>query len=381
MALSEDRRIPEEKFPEKVRRFIAADATPQLRMMCARGMVPMPPVVQVSALCHLAALGDAELAQAAAGTLRNQQRNVMVGVAKEPLLPAVLDWLADVFSDADDMLESVIVNKMTDDETVARIARSGNERVTESVALNQARLVRSAAIVEALYYNPNTRASTADRVVDFAARSGLDLSHLPGFDAVLAAIRGEQTPSKTAEDAAKADQAYLEAKQAVEQIAQKATDEEQLLDSLAAIDEQPESEATKEKKSAAGRIRDLSVPQKVRLALMGSKAERAILIKDSNKLVSRAVITSPALADTEVMSFASNKGLPEEILAYIAKNKNWTRHYKVRLNLVMNPRTPVGFAMNFLRQLRSSDLRNVSRSKNVSGAISRAAKEMVKAKT
>jgi hypothetical protein len=380
VALPEDRRIPEEKFPEKVRRFIAADAPPQLRMMCARGMVPMPPVVQVSALCHLAALGDAELAQAAGGTLRNQPRNVMVGVAKEPLLPVVLDWLADVFADADDVLESVIVNKMADDDTVARIARKGNERVTEAVALNQARLARSAAIVEALYYNPSTRASTADRVVDFAARSGLDLSHLPGFDAVLAAITGEQTQAKSAEDAAKADQAYREAKRAVESLVEKAGDEEQLLDSLAELDEQPESEATKEKKSAAGRIRDLTVPQKVRLALMGSKAERAILIKDSNKLVSRAVITSPALSDTEVMSFASNKGLPDEILAYIAKNKNWTRHYKVRLNLVTNPRTPVGFAMNFLRQLRASDLRGVARSKNVSGAISRAAKEMIKAK-
>jgi hypothetical protein len=278
------------------------------------------------------------------------------------------------------VLEVLVQNKQTDDETVARFARTCNEHVSEIVALNQERLARSAAIVESLYYNPATRASTADRVVDFAARAGLDLSHLPGFDAVLAAIRGEQAKPASKEEAARADAAFKVAHEAVERIVAKEQDEDQLLESFAALEEQPETEQVKEKKSAAGKIRDLTVPQKVRLALLGSKAERAILIRDSNKLVSRAVITSPALGDSEVISYASNKNLPDEILAHIAKSKNWTRHYKVRLNLVMNPRTPVGFAMNFLRQLRASDVRSVARSKNVSGAISKAAKEILKAK-
>lgn len=378
MALPADRTIPEAKFPEKYRRFVAADAPAQLRLMCARGLVPMPPVVQISALFQLAQTGDDEVRRAAEETLRGLPRNVVVGVAREPVLPVVLDWLAERFTDADEVLEAVVLNPQTDDETVARVARRASERVTETIAVNQQRLLRATAIIEALYYNPNTRASTADRVVDFAARNGLDLSHLPGFEEVLAAIRGESARTTSAEEAAKADAAFKQAHEAITRLIRSDEDDERLAAEFIEDDESDADDESNERRSAAGRIRDLTVPQKVRLALLGSKTERAILIKDSNKVVSRAVINSPALTDQEVISFSGDKNLPEEILGTIAKRKQWTRHYKVRMNLAQNPRCPLPFALTFLKQLRINDVRTIARSKNVPGAIAKAARELVK---
>ena len=127
-----------------------------------------------------------------------------------------------------------------------------------------------------------------------------------------------------------------------------------------------EGEATeKVRKSAAGRIQDLNVAQKVRLAMMGSATEQGILIRDSNKMVARTVIRSPGVTDSEVLAYAKNRSLIEEVISFIANNRKWTRHYGVKLNLIKNPKTPTAAAMRFLAHLRLSDLRGVAKSRDV----------------
>ena len=111
---------------------------------------------------------------------------------------------------------------------------------------------------------------------------------------------------------------------------------------------------------------------------MGNSAERGILIRDSNKVVARTVIRSPAVTDSEVLAYAKNKSLIDEVISFIATNRKWTRHYAVKLNLVKNPKTPTSDAMRFLTHLRLSDLRTVAKSRDVPGPISKAAKNMIK---
>ena len=389
MALPEDRTIPADKFPEKIHRFVSPDAPPQMKQMLARGLVPMKPLVQVCALYQVAHTADESLAQEAVTAIRRMPGATLVQIASRPLLPVVLDWIAVLFKDVPDIIRAVLLNRTTDDDTFISVAKTADEVTCELIARNQTRLIKCPAVIEALYFNRNLRASTADRILDFAARNMLELPSIPNYREIIAEIAGELP--QTAEEQAAADQRYREAEAALKDLT---TRGEEAISSTADAyaeegdgspeaarkhpDQQKAEEAGIKGKSAAGRIRQLNVAQKVRLAVMGNATERAILIRDPKKVVSRAVIRSPAITDTEAMAFSKNKSLRDEVITYIANNKKWTRHYRVKLNLVMNPKTPTGSAMKFLSHLRPGDLRAVARSKGVPGPVAKAAKQILK---
>ncbi len=373
MALPADRAIPEEKFPERLRKLIARDAPAAAQMMIARGQVPMPPPVLLSALYQLTAVADVSVAEIALETALRQPIALIEQAAREPLLPVVLDWLATTWSHASGVLDALAANRATDDDTVVRLAEVRDEGLCETIARNQARCFRTPTIIERLYYNPALRASTADRMIEDAARAGVDLSALPGFDLVLQALRGEgdasppEAPRSAADDAA-ADEAMRAIR----------TESEQWIQS-GAVNLENEADLEQKSESLSARIGRLNISQKIRLALLGNAMERALLMRTPNKMVQRAVIRSPAISDQEAMVYAQNRSLPDEIIAYIASNKQWTRHYHMKLLLVKNPKTPVGTAMTFLRMLRSADMRLIARDRNVSPMIAKAAKNLLTA--
>ncbi len=394
MALPEDRLIPVSKFPEKVRKFVSPKAPPPMKSMVARGMVPMKPLVQVCALYQIAARDGGDLARDAGRTVKGLPPGTLRSIAKEPLLPVVLDWLAELFEDSREILQPIVLNKMVDTETLVRIAReTGDTPTLELIANNQARLLEAPELIEALFLNRAMRASSVDRMLDFAARNKVALPNIPEYEAIVAAIAGDLP--QTEEEAREAD-AKFEAAQAalqgldgrseeeLEEVAEAFAEEAAAAEKRApaaekkAEPEPAEEEGKKRSSSAAGRIRDLNVAQKVRLAMMGNATERGILIRDTNKIVCRAVIRSPAVSDSEAMIYAKNKSLLDEVISYIAGNKKWIRHYQMKLALVMNPKTPTGDAMRFLNYLRVNDLRMVARSKGVPGPIGKAAKQLIK---
>jgi hypothetical protein len=62
-------------------------------------------------------------------------------------------------------------------------------------------------------------------------------------------------------------------------------------------------------------------------------------------------------------------------------NKEFTRNYQIKLNLVANPRTPFTFAARLVPMLRESELKMLSKSKNVTGAISTATRQQLAKKS
>lgn len=375
MALPEDRRIDASKFPPQFQRFVAPDAPDQAKLMVARGLVPMPPLVQVCVLFQLQVTGNDEVRAAATDSARKLAPATVQQVAKEPLLPVVLDWLADLFRDNQAVLRAILLNQKTDGDTFVRMARLGDENTTEMIALNQARLLSTPGLIQALYLNRNTRASTADRIVDFGVRNNVDLSDLPCYEEILAAIQG--TEAVTAEQAAAADAAFRES--AAVAATEVVEDEGELPDHV----EPPtleDAEAEHRHHSTAGRIALLNVAQRVRLAMLGSRGDRQVLIKDSNKIVMRAVIRSPAVSDTEAMMYAGIKSLPEEVVGYLARNKKWIRHYQMKKLLIYNPKTPIGDAIRFLNFMRPGDLKSIAMSRSLPGPVAKAASQMLKAR-
>ena len=131
------------------------------------------------------------------------------------------------------------------------------------------------------------------------------------------------------------------------------------------------------KESALNRIAAMNVAQKMALAMKGTREERAILIRDPNKIVGVAVLSSPKLTESEVESIAKMATISDELLRIIANTRAWIKNYAVILALARNPKTPVALSMNLLSRLNDKDLRLLSSDRNVADILRITARKKV----
>jgi len=113
------------------------------------------------------------------------------------------------------------------------------------------------------------------------------------------------------------------------------------------------------------RLAKMTVAQRVQFAIKGGSEARRTLIRDSNKVVQRAVLQSPRLTDQEVEAFASMSSLTDEILRLIANNRNFRKNYTVVRNLINNPKTPIDVSLHMLPILNAIDLKRLTTNKNI----------------
>ena len=104
---------------------------------------------------------------------------------------------------------------------------------------------------------------------------------------------------------------------------------------------------------------------------------RRILVRDSNRLISGAVLKNPRLTDMEIIMISQSKVVDEDILRQISDTRKWTRHYQVKSALVHNPKTPTHISLNFLRHLRHIELKQIMSDRNLPGVINQAAKKII----
>jgi hypothetical protein len=119
------------------------------------------------------------------------------------------------------------------------------------------------------------------------------------------------------------------------------------------------------------------VSQTIRAAMLGNAAERLLLVRDSNRLVAAAAVKSPLIQENEIVRISASRNVTEDVLRVIALDREWTRSHQIKLNLVSNPRTPFVFAAKLIMHLREHELKALSRSKNVAGAVVQAAKQQL----
>jgi hypothetical protein len=122
-------------------------------------------------------------------------------------------------------------------------------------------------------------------------------------------------------------------------------------------------------------LQDMSVTGKIRRAMLGNSTERMLLVRDKNRLVSEAAARSPRMTENDAAQISASRAVSENVLRIIANSRELTRSYQVKLNLISNPVTPLTFTSRLMPHLRLADLKVLARSKNVPGAVSRAAKQ------
>lgn len=134
--------------------------------------------------------------------------------------------------------------------------------------------------------------------------------------------------------------------------------------------------AEQKKLTVLQRVSKLNVGQRIKLGFIGGKEERALLIRDTARLVQNAVLSSPKLTDAEVESFAASKNLQENVFREIARQRRFLKLYPVVRNLANNPRCPLDISLTLVKTLHVYDLKSLRHNKNVPDTIRKVAAKL-----
>lgn len=371
-----------------------------LKMMAAKGLAPLPPKDLVHVVYLLTGDADAKIAEAAQKSFGAFPERILAAVLGERIAPPVLDLFAQKLADNPKWMETILLNRATEDATYAKVASlSTNETVISLVANNQERIMRHLEIVRALHGNKACLRSVLDNVVDFLVRNGIVMDDIPEFAESISrlgktelekAVENVEVPfellSPDLQEKMRAEgkaPAWYTAEMAQKQKAAESggdDDNVSLEDLEKQAAEEEEKGGEKKRETILQKIAKMTTSQKIALACKGNKEVRTNLIRDSNRLVAEAVIKSPRITVQEVVMAANSRSVNDNVIRYIATNREMIRNYGVKLALVNNPKTPLPVATKFLPLLRENDLKAVAKSKSVSAAVATQAIRMTKNK-
>lgn len=148
--------------------------------------------------------------------------------------------------------------------------------------------------------------------------------------------------------------------------------DEPLLDTLSELPEDP-GPADPEHKM----LSSLTVLDRMKLAMKGSREQRATLIRDSNKLVSATVLSSPKLNEAEVEAFTKMGNVSEDVLRIIGQNRGWVKNYGVAMGLCKHPKTPPTISMQLVHRLHEKDLKTLAMDRNAKEGLRLLAKKIL----
>jgi len=156
--------------------------------------------------------------------------------------------------------------------------------------------------------------------------------------------------------------------------------EESLVDATDTSDESllgEEGGEERRRESITQKLQKMSFTERLKAAVKGTREMRAILVRDTNKMISVAVMSSPKLTEQEVEGISRMASVSEDVLRIIAHNRNWMKNYKVALGLAKNPKTPLAISMNLIGRLNNQDLTQLSMDRNVPEPLRIAARKKV----
>lgn len=328
-----------------------------LRMMAAQGALPLKPTDLVELLHFLLADPEEDVAETAAGALAKLPVDEIQPICVDRQTPPhVLGWLLGNRKERE-LREPLLQNITTSDADIQAVVAALPTELAELVVINQTRLLRSIPLLEAVEANPTLSNDQRRRLRELRETFRIGVVDAPPPPP--AAVEPpppppepevlEPEPEPPADDA--------------EAVTRYLTDEEQ---------------QDKEKVSSVQRLYRLNTVGKVQAALKGTREERAILIRDPNRIVSAAVLGSPKVTDAEIESFSAMKNVSSDILRQIGMNKDFVKRYSVIANLVKNPRTPLAVSIGMVARLNPRDMKSITVDRNVPEVIRKQAQRFVK---
>ncbi len=393
----------------------ASTAPPSVMRDAARGKLSIPPAESVELLVHLA--GHPELGAEARATLASWQDEELAAICGRTRLPEkVAEFFLQAGARRRPIVTALVNNSTTPESVLVKFAAEAPSEFFPCL-LSAARTRKSSAVLVALSSNrvSQTRreqveqalreltpqkqsgASASAAVAPAATEGRAPETPQPASNpegTTPASAGGAQSPefASAGEPAELADgPSDFEKEHAAEIAAQRqqpfdltvvSSDErDELAELLPLVKEIPQAvletkviDPEKRKQiSTLQKIASLTVPERVQLAMRGTREERMILVRDGVKVVALAVLESPKLSETEMESFATMKNVQEVVLRGIALRRRFMKIYGVVRALVSNPRTPLDVSLPLLKTLLLMDLKNLMRNKSVPEMVNRIA--------
>lgn len=318
----------------------------------ARGFLPLPQEDLISVLVYLGMREDADIAATARATMLQDvpARAIFEYASNEGIAPAQLERLLRFTSDTM-ALEALIRNRAVPDEAIAELARHADARAQEIIVINQARILRAPAILDALLENPDLSPDVRRRALE--------------------------TKEEFFDKRARLEQ--LEAEGAEEEIVDVPLDAiADLLEKAAEAGDAPSpvtvslSESEQEdptKRALWARVNFMTISEKVKLAFQGDKSARLLLVRERNKLICSAVMRNPRMTEQEAESIAGMRNVEDEVLRIIGMRRDWMSKYNIMLALVRNPKAPIGVVLPLINRLTLRDLKGLKDDRGVQQVV------------
>lgn len=278
--------------------------------------------------------------------------------------------------------EKILLNHSVSDEIVRSMAITESGPLLDIILNNQVRLLRDPQILSSLETNPYLTYDQKRRIEEFKTEF-IYKKQVGAVEEVeeVEEVVEEEIPLASLEDLlAQIPNLDQEAQRIIEEIDSQPSilpSDEQVQSQLQSIFSTDELEQIpQDTLTTYQKVLHMSHPEKVRVALLGGKEERTILIRDPSRQISCLVLRNPKLTDGEMDAFAQMRNLDSGVLREMAENRAFIKRYTVCHSLVKNPKTPSPSSLNLLKLLRDMDLKNLERDRNIPEIIRRQAKRI-----
>jgi hypothetical protein len=321
-------------------------ATKALRLIAARGLIPIAPSEMLAILVCLLKDGEPDISSEADLTLSGwTESEICTNLKARDCSPSLLSHFASP-EYSSKVLEAVILNPKTPGSAIARLALSVPPMLLELILINRVRVLEFPDILKNIIANPESSPQIRRLVQEIESEFFLKKETLPSIETELAISKSESHAMgiPSSED----------------------VPEDLSLEGL------PLDPAEREM-AILQRLSKMTPTQKIRYAMFGAREVRSILIRDINKTVARSVLQSPKLTENEIATFAAMRNVSEDILREIGNSRTMTRSYSVIQNLTNNPKTPPQISQRILSRLVTKDIQLVSINRGIPESVRKSA--------
>lgn len=350
------------RIPADVARIMKQWGGRGVKLAAARGALPMSGPHLVTVLFVFCHGQDEELRKEALNTLRELSPGILTSaVTLEDVIPEILDLVARVRYRDPEVMEPLLTRRLIPLKTLLFLAERASGTVLDIIANNEQAMLKSPALKTLIINNPQ-----ADQALK------LKLGWMPESK--------EKPELKLKENSEPEPESKSEESEEVQSVTVPAAEDDDAAD-FAQDDEFDDYEEDEEDElSKYQQLLKMGVSEKIKMATTGDKEWRTLLLRESNKLVTSAVLKNPRISDSEVVLVAKNRAASDDMIRIILLKKEWVKLYEIKKALAVHPRTPLQKAMRFVGFLTEKDLKEVARSKQIPQAIANTARRLVAAK-
>lgn len=121
------------------------------------------------------------------------------------------------------------------------------------------------------------------------------------------------------------------------------------------------------------RIPDLRLGERVTLGRVATPPVLRALLRDPERKVAQACLINPRLREEDLLQALRADDVPVVVLESAARSRRWAERYNVRLELVLQARTPLSLALAQVTSLLPRDLLRVAETQSVRPLVKAAA--------